>query len=457
MRHYISRVIFAGIAFTLFTAIAVPFMSAYGLQVDPILKAHGLWPGCHYLSLVGGISLGLTALGLALMPGLTPLRGTVAYLASVVIAAVVTSQFFDFDHLILRTRASEVIALMGLFLAVLLAYLLRWVGVTKVPPRYHFKEGWWRGVIAGLTPALMIAVFNMHYIFRLTEFEPEETFLTLLSVTGWMLTAYTLHFITEHRRASIFSWGIESLKEGDLDYRPPTFSGGVWSPLGRLLNDAIIALQERGRLLNGMSRFVSRELAEKVQKGQLEIKGAAVTLTIVVVNLRHFEEIGKKLSGDALIHWLNSYFNELLKIFVKHNLVVAKFVDDGIVAYVDPQGKSGPEGALKAVRAVVEELPRLAQEFSSAGLPPLDIGAGITQGEVILGHFGDKDQRHYTIVGESIARAARLESFAEEYRAHIVVDGNVWEKLSAREREGGLVQTPRVLMHGFGPEALYTF
>ena len=321
--------------------------------------------------------------------------------------------------------------LITLLLGIMLAYLLRWVGVTRGTIITDFPKAWWRSVIAGVSPALAVAVFNTHYIFRLNEFDPDDTFLTLLSVTSWMVIAYIIHFRTEYRRAMIFSMGLEGLKRGDLSTRVPRFNGGIWAPLGKLLNEALKALQERGRLLHGMSRFVSRDIAERVRKGELEFSGNTVSMAVLMMDLRNFTAHSQTMSNEKLVQFLNIYFEEALQIFIRHNIVVDKFIGDGILAYVEQRDGAGVQSAYNASQDMIKELPRINGILKDNNLPPIAIGIGITQGEVVLGNIGGKERWQYTIIGKTVNRAARLESLTKKIGSSMVMDHEAFVGLNA--------------------------
>lgn len=435
MRSYSSRVVIASLLFILVHAFTIPLMSAYGLQVCPILHGLGFWEGCNYLTIQTSATLGFTGVLLWATPNLTPFRGTLLYILASVLAAAFGALLFNQENLILTSRVPEIMGLIALLLGIMLAYLLRWVGVTKKDIVHDFHTAWWRSVIAGLTPALAIAVFNTHYIFRLTEFDPDDTFLTLLSVTSWMVITYTIHFRTEHRRAMIFGFGLEGLKRGDLTTRVPPFSGGLWAPLGKLLNEALVALQERGRLLHGMSRFVSREVAEKVRHGELEFSGNSVTMAVLMMDLRDFTAVSQNLSNEKLVQFLNIYFEETLQIFIRHNVVVDKFIGDGVLAYVEQKDTSGVQNAFNAAQEMLRELPRINRQLKENDLPEIKVGIGITQGDVVLGNIGGKERWQYTIVGKTVNRAARLEALTKKVQSPLVVDQLAWESLNTETKK----------------------
>lgn len=435
MRNFTTRVILASIVFVLIHAGAIPLMSSYGVQVCPILERMGFWDGCHYLSITIAISLIYTALILWAIPNLTPFRGAIGYVVASALGTVTGSLLFNLGPIFSTSRAIEIVSLVALLMGILLAYLLRWVGVTKSGITYDFATAWWRSVTAALAPAMAVAVFNTHYIFRLTSFEADDTFLTLLTVTSWMVMTYIIHFRTEYRRAMLFSQALKILRNGDFSFRAPPFAGGLWAPLGKLLNETIVALQERGRLLSGMSRFVSREMAEKVRDGELEFSGNSVKMAVIMMDLRNFTALSQNLSDEKLVQFLNIYFEEMLQIFIRHNVVVDKFIGDGILAYVDQKDLTGVQKALNASQEILKELPRINKNLVETGLPELTVGIGITQGDVILGNIGGKERWQYTIIGKTVNRASRLEAITKKVNSPIVMDQEAWETLSKTSKD----------------------
>lgn len=429
MRSFTARVFLASIAFALIYAITVPLMSSYGMQVSHELHELGFWDSCRYIGLSSLASLLVTGFLVWIVPTLTPMRGFFLHLLAVMIGSALSAQVFDYFQLLTATRFWEVMGLIGVFLGVQLAYLLRWVGVSKAAT-HDFKKSWWRALIAGVTPALGVALFNTHYIFRLTDFEVDDMLLTLVSITGWMVLAYLIHYRTEYRRAMIFSYGLERLLAQDFNARVPSFAGGVWAPLGGLLNGALTALQERARLLRGMTRFIAREMGEQI-RGFEKIAGKAnVKRPLVVVNIHSFKDMAQKLGDDALTALLTTYINEVLEIFVRHNLVMHRFNGDKLIAY----GEGSTEDAFLGCANLLQDLPRLNKSLISHKLPELHLGLALMEAQVSASTGPIDSELHQSIASEIQEDLLALEGLSKKLGVSLVTPEECWKTLSPESK-----------------------
>ncbi len=406
---------------------AIPLMSAYGLQVCPILKTDGFLAGCHSLAIILGFTFAIDVIFIWAIRSRSPKVLLPLYLFSCLLASVIAGLFFGLDELLLGSRVVEVLLLIVLLIGSFQAYLARWLAPSTAVN--DFKHGWRRTVAAGLLPAALVSIFNVHYLLRLTVHNPQEIFLTLLTLNAWMVCVYAIHFVTENLRARTLQTGLESLKQGQLENRITIPLGGVWGPLGQLINETSTALLERSRLLSGMSRFVSREVAEKVRDGSLDFSGKTVTLTVLMMDIRDFTVTSQTLTGQQLVQFLNVYFEEVLKIFIRHNVVVDKFIGDGILAYVEPGQGDEVERAYRASREVIQHLPAINAQLVAHNLPAINLGIGITRGEVILGNIGGEERWQYTIIGNTVNRAARLEALTKKLKCRLVLDLDAYTHL----------------------------
>ncbi|MBY0517318.1 MAG: adenylate/guanylate cyclase domain-containing protein [Bacteriovoracaceae bacterium] len=403
---------------------AIPLMSAYGLQVCPVLITKGFWAGCHYLMMIIGLTLGFNLILNWVAKKKSPLILFSLYMLSSIAAMVFTGLFLGLEELLMGSRLVEIVLLLSVMIAVFEIYLVRWNFQSELNPL--FRRGWRRTVAAGLIPILVITIFNVHYLLTMTSHDSEQSFFTLLASTVWMLLTFAIHYSTENERAQKLALQLEKLKSGAYSEISPISIGGVWGSLSVLTSETAVALQERSRLLSGMTRFVSRDVAEKVKDGTLDFSGQTLTLTVLMIDLRGFTATSQNLSSAELVRFLNIYFEEVLKIFIKHSIVVDKFIGDGILAYVDPKEGDEVTSAYNASLELMNEIPSINKKLTAAQLPEIQIGVGITRGEVILGNIGGEERWQYTIIGATVNRSARLESLTKAVKRRMVLDKSAY-------------------------------
>lgn len=196
----------------------------------------------------------------------------------------------------------------------------------------------------------------------------------------------------------------------------------------RIVKNALDSHRRR-KLLN---RYVPRKIVDAVLECPDDelVEGIDLEVTILFLDIRdstrlfHSEAMGPK---QALKH-LNSYFREILDILEEYGGVLDKFMGDGIMALFGvPSSETPVENARNAVLAALEmkeAVHRLNRQHTES---PLAIGVGISTGLVIAGNVGTEEYANYTVLGNDVNIAARLEKAAKPIRDGILISQNTFE------------------------------
>ena len=146
------------------------------------------------------------------------------------------------------------------------------------------------------------------------------------------------------------------------------------------------------------------------QRGRMQLGGERVErATILVSDIRGFTALTQKMEPDDVVQMLNEMFGKFIPIIFKNDGTVDKYIGDSVLAVF---GSPQPDDhqAEKAVRAALEMqevMHELRENWTRKGLPPLQIGIGINAGEALHGFIGTPERMEYTIIGDSVNRAAR--------------------------------------------------
>ncbi len=176
--------------------------------------------------------------------------------------------------------------------------------------------------------------------------------------------------------------------------------------------------------LSGLSKDLSRYLSPQVYesiflgKSKANISSSRKKLTVFFSDIKGFTELTDTLETESLTEVLNSYLNAMSKIALKHGGTIDKFIGDAILIFFgDPYSKGEQEDAIACTSMAIEmrrEMIRLRKMWSGKGfVRPLQIRAGITTGYCTVGNFGSNERMDYTIIGNQVNLASRLESSAE--------------------------------------------
>ncbi len=183
--------------------------------------------------------------------------------------------------------------------------------------------------------------------------------------------------------------------------------------------------RELRRTRGTLDRYISPALVDYVLENleTVELGGQKKELTILFSDVRNFTTLTESADPTELIKLLNEYLEAMTEIIFKYDGIVDKFIGDGIMAYWGAF-TPGRNHALLASQASLEMLERLAElnrRGESEGRKTIAIGIGLNTGEVIFGNVGSGKKIEFTVIGDPVNLAARLESLNKEFKTSIII------------------------------------
>jgi adenylate cyclase len=200
-------------------------------------------------------------------------------------------------------------------------------------------------------------------------------------------------------------------------------TGDELEDLAEGFNSMVDGLRERDKLRVTMGKYMTEEVLQHVLAGEVELGGKTLELTILFCDLRDFTTFAEKRSAQELVGLLNEYFTEMVDCVMGEGGVVDKYIGDNIMA-VFGAPVTRPDDALRAVRAAVRmraALAKLNERFVARGIEPLRFGVGLHSGEVVAGNIGSAKRMEYTVIGDAVNVASRLEGKTKELGTDIVI------------------------------------
>ena len=182
---------------------------------------------------------------------------------------------------------------------------------------------------------------------------------------------------------------------------------------------------ERSALMDIFSRHVSPQVADSLWQQRAEFleggrpRPQQITATVLFTDIRGFTKISEKLDATSLFAWLDQYLDAMSRIVDAHGGIVNKYIGDAVMAVfgVPVARDNAADIAHDATQAVAcalamgAELERLNRQWRSAGLPEIGIRAGIHCGPLVAGSVGGAERLEYTVIGDTVNIASRLESY----------------------------------------------
>jgi adenylate cyclase len=183
--------------------------------------------------------------------------------------------------------------------------------------------------------------------------------------------------------------------------------------------------RELARTRGTLERYVSPQLVRHVMDhlDAIRFDGEKRNLTILFSDIRGFTTLTEKSDPAALLAQLNEYLEAMTEIIFRHDGIVDKFIGDGIMAHWGAFTPEKPNARLAAGAALemIQALAGLNRKWAAQGRPELDIGIGINTGEVIFGNVGAGKKLDFTVIGDGVNLAARLEGANKDFGSRILV------------------------------------
>ena len=194
------------------------------------------------------------------------------------------------------------------------------------------------------------------------------------------------------------------------------------------------AMHEREQVMGMFSRYVSPEVATEIwnRRDEMQLAGEQRTATILFTDIRSFTAITAGQPSQAVLRWLNEYLTAMDEIVTAHHGFLNKFMGDGImVLFGVPLSEGEKKDALHSVRCAVAMVQTVAEmnsrHVNEPNYPPLRIGAGIHTGTLTSGNIGSLKRMEYSVIGEAVNLASRLESLTKEFHTDIVLSAATYE------------------------------
>jgi len=211
--------------------------------------------------------------------------------------------------------------------------------------------------------------------------------------------------------------------------------GGVRKRLGTLL--MIEDISSEKRMKSTMSRYMDpRVAAQLMAGGEDALGGKSVTATVLFCDIRGFTTLSEELGPSRTVSLLNEYFSIMVEVITKQGGMLDKFIGDAIMAAFGlPVAHDDDEDrAVRAAIGMVNALTEWNTQRAAEGKAAVNIGIGLNTDDVVSGNIGSPRRMDYTIIGDGVNLASRLESACKEYAARILMSENTYKRLRGTYR-----------------------
>jgi adenylate cyclase len=296
-------------------------------------------------------------------------------------------------------------------------------------------------------PGIFVQATAIDNLLNGTAIREPSVWLVIFSVILFCLAGGALQY-----RLKSLSYGVGILvlllavyvASSFITYRQAHFALAIVAPcLGLVLSfggSAAARYVTTGRELRQtrgvLDRYVAPQLVDYVMSNldNLHLNGDKRELTILMSDVRNFTTMTEKSEPTELISLLDDYLSAMTDIIFKHNGIVDKFIGDGILAYwgAFTPDSNHAEDAAQAALEMIDRLKELNAKWVKEGKSPIAIGVGINTGTVIFGNIGRGKKIEFTVIGDAVNLAARLEGLNKEFQTTIVIGESTRNRLGTK-------------------------
>lgn len=318
--------------------------------------------------------------------------------------------------------------------------------LSKIPA-FRVAVHWrllWAFLIVGVVPPILLVTLSLSRSRALIDSpNPEVVLRNLIIVQLFILTASLLasvgianfvsRAIVEPLRMLQDAMGL--VKDNDLDARVTVTSNDEFGYLGERFNDMAAGLRQGEQVRRLFGLYVSPEVAQAAVETGAGLGGRLCECTIMFSDLRDFTSLTERLTPETLVDLINRYMTAMVSVIVDHGGVVTRFGGDSILAVFGSPLNSMPDHASRAVKAAFHMRQSL-QDFNQNATsdpsadgrqPVLENGIGIATGLVIAGNVGGKERIEYTVMGDAVNLASRLEGMTIDFRYPILISEETFD------------------------------
>jgi adenylate cyclase len=278
---------------------------------------------------------------------------------------------------------------------------------------------------------------------------PADRKLTILSIfIGACLTPWTIFYSKRFSLRILFplvllivyvSYSFLAFKSNRLVDAIPFIFSTVTSSFLSFGYLTFTEAAEKRRVSHLFTQYVSKDVLHEVlhnfKEYQKAAAGSRVELTVLFSDIRGFTTMSETTPPEKIVEMLNVHFSVMADIILRHNGTIDKYIGDAIMAFWGAPVKTAdhPEQAVVAGREMLEALKEVNATLRERGFEhEIKIGVGINTGIATLGEIGSEKKKNYTIVGDTVNLASRLESITKEYKSPLIFSEYTYEKVKSK-------------------------
>ena len=252
----------------------------------------------------------------------------------------------------------------------------------------------------------------------------------IIGLTAFVITSLMCVLLSTRISSPLRTVAVENERIGTFDLTTKTVGRSRITEVDQLL----VATEAMKKSLRSFAKYVPTELVRELVSSQNEAQlgGQRATLTVYFSDIQDFTSISEKLTAEDLVDHLEDYLTAMSEQISRDHGTIDKYIGDAVMAFwgAPIPNKNHAIDACRAALANQHNLQELCKKWQNQGKPELWTRIGISSGELVIGNMGSEERLNYTVIGNPVNLASRLESLNKVYGTKIIISQKTKELVS---------------------------
>ncbi len=223
------------------------------------------------------------------------------------------------------------------------------------------------------------------------------------------------------------------IQTGDYSVKLTVNTTDEVGDLALSINEMAQGLAEKDKIKESFGRAVDPRVRDYLLSHGDEMGGAELEATILFSDIRGFTSFSESHSAPEVVAWLNTYFELMAECVRAHGGIVNKYVGDAILAVFNAPIplEEHTRAAVNCAFDMLEKLEGLNRELREKNISEIKIGIGLHTGPVVAGNIGSRDRQEFTVIGDTVNTASRIEGLCKKFQVPLLVSESVFAIMGA--------------------------
>jgi adenylate cyclase len=304
---------------------------------------------------------------------------------------------------------------------------------------------------ATLTYFLFIVLSTLRLNFRLSVFTGALAAVEFVAVSVYYSTVFSNQPVDRFHPDLT---GMQYLGQGVILFISGIAAGFVADLIKKKIRVSWQHMKEKNEVIDLFGQQISPQIAGSILEKKEELSGTRKNVCVMFLDIRNFTPFVENHSPEEVVDYLNSLFSFMIDSVQRYDGVINQFLGDGFMATF---GAPMSEGNIseKAVRASIDIIQKVKQENKAGKIPPTKIGIGLHYGEAVIGNIGSSARKQYSITGNVVIMASRIEQLNKRWHSQLVISHEVFSQLAKDVKAVFMPQEPVKVKGIHRPVLLY--